>query len=326
MNHNALKTKSLIYYLTFPFIIIFIFFVANRNPGFPDYNMYLAIFNNVDYRSDIEFTYIYIVKLVHYFNGDILDVMLLYSTIGLYVKSKVIFRETSQDGSVFYYYVFLVAYCFSFLFMWECIQMRAAAGISFYLLGCYSKNNKSKLLFFLISCAFHYSMILPCALYLCFFIIKSLKYRLIAIPLIMLAAMVIFYLTPYSKTYSASNFSISGKGIFSTQYCLVYLNLALIVFFYRAINISRDESVRIYFSAVLITLIMVAFNKSFPAMTDRLMDIATFLSFIPLFFIRCKGYKLFLLVYACFFSLMRFRVISSDLGPQVMNMSYFFIR
>ena len=167
-------------------------------------------------------------------------------------------------------------------------------------------------------------MALPTALYICFSIVKSIKYRLILIPFVVIIAMVFFYFTPYSTSYSANNYMISGKGILSTQYCLVYLNILICAFFYKAIRICREETIKVLFGSIVITIMMVVFNKSFPALTDRLMDIATFVSFVPLFFIRNKGYKYFLVVYVIFFGLMRLRVVSSGLDPHVMNLSSFF--
>lgn len=250
--------------------------------------------------------------------------MLIYAFLGIYIKSKVIFSKTTIDGSIFYYYTFLIGYLLSFALVWEYIQIRAAVGISFFLLGAFCDKNRDKYVSFALACSFHYSMLLPCSLYICFMCVSSLRLRLISLPVILASATAFFYLTPYSRSYSASNYMISGKGILSTQYCLVYLNIVITLFFYKSLKVYKEENKRVFFSAITITFMMVIFNKGFPAFTDRLMDIATFISFVPLFFIRNKGYKYFLFIYIIFFGLMRLRVISSGLDPHVMTMSSFF--
>jgi len=316
--------KNIIFILTLPLIFLLTLFIANRNPALPDYTMYLGIFNNADFRSGIEISYLLIVRAVHFLNGDIIDVMFIYAALGVVTKFFIIFKTSSNDGSCYYYTMFIIMYFLSFIFVWEYIQIRAAVGISFFLVGVFSKKSKNKILFFIISCAFHYSMALPSALFLSFFYINKIKYKIICIPFVLMCAAAMFYLTPFAKSYSANNYMIDGKGIFSTQYCLVYLNLLIIFFFRKRITLASKEVLSLYFGAITIAIMMIVFNRGFPAFTDRLMDIATLMSVIPLFYIRNNGYKFFLFFYVIFFGLMRYRVVTSGLDPTVMNFDSFF--
>ncbi|HHQ2448159.1 EpsG family protein [Raoultella ornithinolytica] len=309
MFKKKIRTKNIIYIYILPLLLLQCYFIASRDSLLPDYMMYYTIFNNPLLRPDIEVSFQFISYLLSPITNGFIIFLYIYSILGFLLKSTAFYYIQPERKRLFYFFIFIVSYIFSFAIIWDYIQIRAGVGVSFLLIGLLSEKTFYRCLFLIIAILFHYSMVLPVCLFLLFMYVKNRKLKLLSIPLIVTLSLIFFFLTPYSESYSKSNYNIQGRGIFDSLYLLIYITLFIIYFFRKSIIPEfREVITSIFFTSLTITIIMVMMNKSFPAFTDRLVDITTFLSFLCLFFIRLKWYELFLLAYLCLFSFLRFRM------------------
>lgn len=297
----------------FPVVVFICILIVSRNPELPDYSNYLMMYNTGELRSDIEISYSAIVRILFLIPNGFYILLLIYAIIGFFLKymfACMYILPNEREGT---FILFAIAYALSFMFIWDFVQIRASAGISFFIFGVFSSGKFRKAIFLLLAILFHYSMIMPVGAFSVFYFIKKEKYRIVALPIVIITPIILLLFSHYAVSYGKTTYNVEPKPIYGTIYSLMYLMLIVIFYFKAKIIYYRQDVLALYYCGITIMFISILLNSGFPALSDRFVDIASFCLFTCLFFIKpCRwSQRLFLLLFIVFVSLMRFRVIWS---------------
>lgn len=268
------------------------FFIANRNPYLADYQMYLTLFE-LQWKGGLEVSYGF---LSYLFSGDakyFVYFLFLYAVLGFGLKVYFAISRLYVYGGLYCIIAFSITYFCSFFEMWDLIQIRYSAAISFFLLGVFNKKKFSRIILFLLSVMFHYSLVFFVSNFLLFSYVKSRKMRLMLVPLVSLFDSLIVIYSSYGKKYS--EVAISGASLHSGIYISIYLMFFVSFIFRKRFSSKYSGEVYSLFLTSSVTLVlMIALNHFVIGLTDRLMTLCSLLFIICLLFVENKSFKILL--------------------------------
>ncbi|MEN8335225.1 EpsG family protein [Acinetobacter pittii] len=301
-NFIVSKYKLFQWLFLFPTSLLVCYFVTMRDENLRDYQNYLFMFNNL--AEDVEPSFRLINKLFFSYTDGFLYLLFVYAFLGFFLKIYFGSKFIHKQQGLYLYILYLISYLIVFFTLWDLIQIRYSVGVSFFILGAFYKNYYVKLIFFVLAVLFHYSMILPIGLYLILFFVEKNIYRLALIPLLLVVSSFAMKQSLYAEKYTKSAYNIESVPLLSGQYFFIFLMFILFCFLRRMVNpIFKKEVNIIFLISTSMLFLMVVMAAYFPAISDRLLSMTTFLFLLCLFFIKGKYYKFVLTVFIIIFNL-----------------------
>lgn len=300
-------------FYTFLLLCIFTLFGALKPIDLlPDMMTYKEYFESVKLDSIIlvEFSYVFLSRLVLLFSDSFRWVILFYVFTALYIKF-LCFRLFE------YKYLILLMYLCSLLILHEFIQIRIALALSFLLLGVVlSYNNKLKsIICFFLALFFHTSAIL----FVLFFYSAKLVERNRGLAIcffIGFFSISIFFLDFLNLlSFSFSNYifdkvmiyvnasSHMNEGVNMFSFRIVVLYIILLLFSLKLYKITRFDFI-IYFCVISLLIFAIGL-RSLPDLSFRFIDMAIFFSIFMIANLR-RYYSVF-----CFYLMSSVFIISS---------------
>lgn len=282
-------------YLFGIFVCLFIsYFVALRPEGLTaDYDIYSIMYYFPERRSG-ELIFQFFRWIFFPFENGFILLLFAHCFISLFLKYCCLVKVNITNAILF-----VIFYFFCFFVLWEMTQIRISLAISLFMFGLICVQGKFRYIIFLISLLTHSSMIfllIPFFLYT--FLRENLKYVFILIiPLAFLCKYYIF-LTGYSA-YESSSYEAS-YSFFSLK------NLMIVFIIYWCIFLNRSSSYVVKTLSVIsisIIIFSIILGGTFPAVSIRITDIATFLMVTSLIFLRNTPlnfyFKIIILLIVC---------------------------
>lgn len=308
MNSLVVSKYKLIEWLfLYPLALWACYFISQRDEGMRDYQNYLFMFNN--HAEDVELSFRFLNEILSLYTDGFLYFLIFYAFLGFFLKVYFGYRFICKNQGYYLFLLLIFSYFFVFFTLWDLIQIRYSAGISLFLLAVFCKKSWIKVIFFILSILFHYSMILPVGLYVVFFYIERESLRLVSIPILIIFNIIALKLSIYSDRYTINSYNVESVPLLSAQYFFIFIMFFIFFIFRKMVNpIFKKEVNIIFLIAILMFFLMILTASYFPAIADRLLSITTFLFLLCLFFIEFKGYRLILTLFILVFSLWYFKI------------------
>lgn len=277
-----------------PILLLVSLIVTNRSSNFRDYPQYLILYENFDILL-IEPSYRFISWIFHDYDNGFLCLLFVYAIIGLVLKT--IYVKTILSNRNFF--IYLIFYLCAFFVLWDFIQIRTSAAITFFLLASLLKNKILKIMFFVFSLLFHFSFFIPIGFYLTIYFFRNKYVSVFIIFILSIIFLIVNMELGIFEKYAAENYSTSlsplliAKGI-SCMF-LVFYGFSKV-----RKNISQDLS-SFYYTGLGVFIFTCLLFYGFPQAASRYLDISLFiLCFFSIIYFELRN-NFFNLLYVVWF-------------------------
>lgn len=307
---NKLKKNNFInLFFISPLLFIVIYFIVNRSPNLPDYSIYEYMYYN-DAKIGVEPTFLLFKEIFSNFENGFYFFLFSYAIIGFYLKIIFFYYELND---CYKFFIFTIGYFLSFFIVWDLIQIRYSAGISFFLLGVFGLLRWHKIIYFFLAIMFHYSLVIPIILYIFYNVIKNIYLRIVFIPIMLLIIYIAIEYSKYAEEYDSKNYLEDPIDFLSIRN---FLTLSLIVFFtifyYKNKSYNNFEVSALYYVGIALYVLVFLLNPVIPSAADRIFTLTSFIFFVLQFFIKIKNYNFFLFLIVLLYSVPYFYVQISN--------------
>lgn len=295
------KKKIVPYFLfVFPILMLITLLILNRSEELPDYNNYKLYFDNHAHLQGVEYSFILISTIFYKYSNGFVILLFIYAFLGFFLKITYIYNMLVEKIGYFVFIILFVTYLNCFLIVWDFVQIRYSVGIFFLIVAFFSENKKISKISMFLSIFFHYSMILPISIYFIFKILKRKIYKIIIVPVIFSVALIFLMNSKYGLIYSKQEYNIDGIPLLSVRFFLLIIMFFIFSYFKNNISIDYREKVfNISLVALSMTFLVVFLNSTYPAISDRLLDMVNFLMILCLMF-TCTTKKAILIIFLYF--------------------------
>ncbi|HAV7719071.1 TPA: O34 family O-antigen polymerase [Escherichia coli] len=285
-------------YNEFIFRCLFFFLISGlitlstiKPEGFDhDYKQYLYLFelykNSIDlgFGYEVEPLFIYLSRLVNFFNGGIVALLFIYTAVALICKCIFIKRCTKKTSQLVFF-VFL--YSVIFYPIHELTQIRISLALGLLLWGSLQKNKIIFAMIMLLTMLSHYSLI-PSVIFISLFrylndkIVRTQVLAFIALLCFVICLLLIFYMSRQTIKYDGTNMPF--YFYFLHPYSLIML---FSLFYMRRYIKNHFYYQFLYILAMLYYFLFLSFlflQSQIAAF--RFMEIALFFMFILIFIIN----------------------------------------
>lgn len=275
--------------------------ISLRNDDFRDYQSYYTYFK---YGYDgVEISYKFFSNILSGFDLGFYYLLYLFGFFGFSLKISKLYNIYYVDyGGLRFILLFLMYLC-GFFFLWDLIQIRFSAAISFLLLALFEKDKKNKFIYYLLSFLFHYSMIIPIVIFYFFYIFKN---KILRFLFLVLFPLFIFYISQYSEyalKYSVDNSNYDQTlSLFSGIY---FLNFFMIILFYifrgKVHDLYVDISKNLFTGSLVLMFVAIAISINTPEGANRLISLLTFLLILLFSLVKDKIFNIIYIIFTLFF-------------------------
>ena len=281
-----------------PLFFVIVYFIVFRDPSLPDYVNYEYMFYNQE-KENIEVSFSFLKNIFNNLNYGFYYLLLVYALIGFYLKILFVYHKIKNYT---YFFIFLMGYFLSFFVVWDLIQIRYSSAITFFIIGIFQNKVKYRIIFFILSILFHYSLLFPVFLYFIYYYVKNIYLRIISIPFLCIFSLFLISKTHYAQDYSLSNYLSDPINFFSIRNFLTLVLILNFSLFYKYVSISyKDKIYGLFYVSLIMYINVFIFSYVIPSAADRLFTLTSFLFYLIQFFIFKKYYKyLLILITFCY--------------------------
>lgn len=275
-------------FMPFLFLLLLAFAVFRPDDLASDYSNYQELFESYKVQGALTFdsiepVYIILSKLIYFFHGGFLTLLLVITSISFLLKygyAKFVFKR----HSIVLLYFFL--YVITFYALYELTQLRICLALSLIMFALVQRNFLSFIFLGVLAVFSHYSVV-PC-----FIILLAIRFSLCKIKgsqvnfFITLLIMIFFACTVWFLKFLPDKYEGTNYPFYFYFFHPFSLIILLSLIFLRKIILTSFNkiAVNIYYSILLYYFLFVAFifsGNQIPAF--RFLEIALFFSFNLLF-------------------------------------------
>lgn len=312
MINPQLKKRTILRLIfTVPLVLLICYLVTKRGQFLPDYQMYYSLFLYPSDNVEISFN-----LLTTFFRDNNLGFdafLFLYALLGLGLHLYFSMKYVKDEQGTLRFIIFLIPYFCYFFILWDLIQIRYSAGISFLMFGIFAANNKKRILLFFTAFVLHNSMMLPIGLFYLFLILKNKYIKFLMVPGIAIASLAGLQFTRYSEKYNEVSNTLDRLNLLGGNCLMLYTMVAMFFIFHKDINQKFKAQVSaLIYSTLVLTVLIITLNFEYTSIANRLLALSLFFAFTCHIFIRNRFNLIFIFLLAVVFSAWNFNLIVLD--------------
>ena len=289
------------YFFIFPCMFFIPLLICFRSDDFRDYQNYYNYFK-YGYEG-VEVSYKIISTLLRSVDNGFYYLLYLYGFLGFSLKFYRFYEIYAINYGFFRFLLVLSMYFCCFFVLWDLIQIRYSAAISFLMIGFFCKNIKFKFFLFFISFLFHYSMVVPICLFIFLVYFKNNFTRFLFFILFPIFGYFLIGYSEYALRYSSVSSDYDQSiPIFSGIYFLNFFMIIVFIFFKDKVSENyREISLDIFWASLILMVLCMVISPVTPEGANRYISLLTFQLLMLFSLIKNRLFSYLYFVFVVFF-------------------------